>query len=289
MAATADALALRMSGRRSSVGFTYNRLVIIELVALDVDGTLLKSDGLVSEYTRFVLSRVSSRIPVVLVTARPPRRIKEVSDQTGLGGPAICCNGALLYDPLDDKILDHSPIGSSSARELVTSIRQAIEEVCFAAELGMSFGAEDAYVVLADAEGAAYDGRIADAHALCASPVTKLIVRHPTFALAELQVLVEQVTGSSFAVACSGGQFIEITSAGIDKAAALASHAARLGVDRESVVAFGDLPIDLPMLKWAGLGIAVANADPEVLAAIEKHTASNDEDGVALALEALGF
>jgi hydroxymethylpyrimidine pyrophosphatase-like HAD family hydrolase len=50
-------------------------------------------------------------------------------------------------------------------------------------------------------------------------------------------------------------------------------------------IAFGDMPNDLPMLAWAGQSVAVANAHPEVLAAADEVTASNDEDGVAQVLE----
>ena len=69
------------------------------------------------------------------------------------------------------------------------------------------------------------------------------------------------------------------------KAFALAAHCAELGIRPEEVVAFGDMPNDVPMLKFAGLGVAVANAHPDALAAADEVTASNDEDGVAVVLE----
>jgi len=61
--------------------------------------------------------------------------------------------------------------------------------------------------------------------------------------------------------------------------------AAERGISAEEVVAFGDMPNDLPMLTWAGLGVAVANAHPSVLAAADEVTASNDDDGVAQVLD----
>ena len=78
-----------------------------------------------------------------------------------------------------------------------------------------------------------------------------------------------------------------ISAAGVTKAFALAAHCAELGIRPEEVVAFGDMPNDVPMLTWAGRGVAVANAHPEALAAADEVTASNDEDGVALVLEQL--
>jgi hydroxymethylpyrimidine pyrophosphatase-like HAD family hydrolase len=88
-------------------------------------------------------------------------------------------------------------------------------------------------------------------------------------------------------VAISGEWVVEVSAAGVNKAAALKELAADLGVEPDEVVAFGDYPNDLPMLQWAGRSIAPANAHPEVLARVDEVTASNHDDGVALAIERL--
>jgi len=93
--------------------------------------------------------------------------------------------------------------------------------------------------------------------------------------------------GDAFTTTYSGATFVEISASGVDKASALAALCAQRGIDRTTVVAFGDMRNDLPMLRWAGRGIAVANAHPEVLAAVADVTESNAEDGVARALERL--
>jgi hydroxymethylpyrimidine pyrophosphatase-like HAD family hydrolase len=80
---------------------------------------------------------------------------------------------------------------------------------------------------------------------------------------------------------------LEISAAGITKATTLAEVVGRCGHGAADVVAFGDMPNDLPMLAWAGHSVAVANAHDEVLAAVDEVTASNDDDGVAQVLEAL--
>ena len=84
-----------------------------------------------------------------------------------------------------------------------------------------------------------------------------------------------------------GPALLELSAAGVSKATTLARLCAELGVDAADVVAFGDMPNDLPMLAWAGTAYAVANAHPSVLAAVERRAASNDEDGVAQVLEQL--
>jgi hydroxymethylpyrimidine pyrophosphatase-like HAD family hydrolase len=80
---------------------------------------------------------------------------------------------------------------------------------------------------------------------------------------------------------------VEVTPAGVNKATALAELAGSVGVVARDVVAFGDYPNDVPMLAWAGHGVAVANAHPDVIEIADEVTASNDEDGVALVLERL--
>ncbi|MDQ6601158.1 MAG: HAD hydrolase family protein, partial [Chloroflexota bacterium] len=126
-----------------------------------------------------------------------------------------------------------------------------------------------------------------DAHALCAEAVTKLIVRHPELPLDDLLRISRVVAGEMAAVTHSGAPFVEISAAGITKASALAGLCDRLGIAPSQVIAFGDMPNDLPMLAWAGRSVAVANAHPDVLAVVDEVTTANEEDGVAVVLERL--
>ena len=85
----------------------------------------------------------------------------------------------------------------------------------------------------------------------------------------------------------SADGLLEISAAGIDKGSALARLCDSAGIDRDEVIAFGDMPNDLSLLAWAGTAVAVANAHPDVLAVAAEVTASNDDDGVAAVLERL--
>jgi HAD superfamily hydrolase (TIGR01484 family) len=78
---------------------------------------------------------------------------------------------------------------------------------------------------------------------------------------------------------------IEISAAGVTKASGLAWVCSRLAVTAEKVVSFGDMPNDVPMLEWAGHGVAMANAHDDLLAVADEVTAPNSEDGVAQVLE----
>lgn len=257
------------------------------LIATDLDGTLLRDDKTISARTIAALRRVQEAgMTLVLVTGRPPRRLKSIAQELGVTGLAICCNGAMLYDLATDAIVQHTTLSSDVARQLVVALRGAAPGVCFAIERGLIFGHEPAY---------AYSGQIAeeepplsaDAHALCAEAVTKLIVRHPDLPLDDLLRISRGIAGEMAAVTYSGAPFVEIAAAGITKASALMGLCAQLGITSSQVIAFGDMPNDLPMLQWAGHGVAVATAHPDVLAMVDEVTATNEDDGVAVVLERL--
>jgi len=253
---------------------------VARLVALDLDGTLLRSDGSVSTRTRRALKRFTD---VVLVSARPPYSVAAVAADLGLVGHAICLNGALTYDLERESVVRHHAIPAEVAGRVVAALRESAPGVAFGFEHELRFSHEPAYVPDHPTE----PETIADALALAANPVTKLVARHGTVSLEELVEHARRICGSDAHVTTSGGPFVEIMAAGVTKALALAALAEERGFAARDVVAFGDMPTDVPMLEWAGLGVAVANAHPDALAAADRITASNDEDGVALVLESL--
>jgi Cof subfamily protein (haloacid dehalogenase superfamily) len=284
---------VRIGGAIGRCGLAWAVGTAVRLVACDLDGTLLRSDGSVSARTRETLRRVEAcGVPVVLVTGRPPRIARIFASAAGIGGPIVCCNGALVYDTHADAIVRHAPLEAALAAHLVGAIRIAAPGACFAVEVETRFAQETAFAALRRRSAiepldvgvpALHD----DALSFCDAPVTKLLVRHPEQAVEALLELVRELVGETAAATVSGGPFVEISAAGVHKAFALEALCAELGIAAAEVVAFGDMPNDVPMLVWAGRGVAVANAHPEVLAAADEVTASNDEDGVALALERL--
>ncbi len=259
----------------------------IRLVALDLDGTLLRHDKTISERTRRVLARLpAAGVLVVLVSGRPPRTLRTIAHEVGLSGLAICCNGAIVYDLERDAVVQHAPLDAAVAQQLIQALREQIPGVCFAFEFGTRFACDPPYSALIPA-GAEPAGPVAEALALCSEPVTKLIVRHADLNCEALRELATAVAGEAAVVSYSGAPFVEVSAAGVHKAWALAALCAERGIDAAEVIAFGDMPNDLPMLRWAGRGVAVANAHPEVLAQADEVTLSNDEDGVAVVLERL--
>ena len=268
------------------------------LIATDLDGTLLRDDKTVSPRTRAALAAAQAAgIVVVLVTARPPRVVREiaallnareVTDATDATHThpahelAICCNGALVYDLTCDAIVQHDPLAAEDAAHIVRELRLLEPDVAFACEQGLRYGCEPGYRALSAASRDNDAAYIADALTLCREPVTKLIARHPALTMDALQALAEQVAGATALVTQSGTNFVEMSAPHVHKAWALARLCATQGIEPAQVIAFGDMPNDVPMLRWAGRGVAVANAHPDALAAADDVTASNNDDGVAI-------
>ena len=256
----------------------------IRLVASDLDGTLLRPDETVSERTRAALAAArAAGMTVVLVSGRQPRSLAPIAERLGVGGIAICANGALVWDLDTGTMLDVSPLAADLAARLVRTLRRAIPGALFAVELERGFGREAGW---SDGPVPAPPGALeADALELITGPLTKLLVRHPTMDFADVAERARRVVGDDAVVTWAGLRVVEISAAGVTKAFALERLCRRLGVAASEVLAIGDMPNDLAMLEWAGTAVAVANADPQVLAAADEVTAANTEDGVARLLE----
>lgn len=266
-----------------------NVLQAIRLVATDLDGTLLRPGAVISPRTYTTLQRTQQAgIIIVLVSARPPRVLRQIARGANVSGIAICCNGALIYDLDHEAIIQHTPLVAETVSSLIQSLRREIPDLCFACESGLTFKCEPAFYQLQKRllrkHAPPYIG---DALTFCDGPVTKLLILHPTYTVEDLHTRTAHITRDGVTVALTGSPFLEISAPGVHKAWALASLCQQLHIAPAEVMAFGDMPNDLSMLRWAGHGVAVANAHPLLLAEADEVTRSNREDGVALVLERL--
>ena len=260
----------------------------VRLVATDLDGTLLRSDGTVSARTRAALALARARgVEVVASTGRPPRLVAALGEQ--LGGSvdvAVCANGAMTValgaGGAVAGVLEHHPLAPPLTQRVVAGLRAALPGILFTFELGLDWAREPAFQ---EAFRPPPAPRLADALELAAEPVTKLLARHPSLPFDHVLATAQAVCGGDAVATTAGGPTVEISAAGVTKAWALARLCVGRGVAPAEVLAFGDAPNDLELLAFAGRAVAVANAKPEVLAAVHEVTAANDEDGVALVLE----
>ena len=251
------------------------------VVATDLDGTIVRSDGTISARTREKLQAAEQAgAMVVIVTGRPARWLEGIAEQTGHRGLAICANGAVVWDLHDERVVASYPMPAVAAGEIADRLRGEIPELGFAVEsVSEGFGHEPAYRPRWEADGTI----VAELEALLSRPVAKLLARHEGMTADELLARARQVIGDELATLTHSSRdgLLEISAAGITKASTLTRVCTEHGFSAADVVAFGDMPNDLPMLAWAGHSVAVANAHPEVLGAVDEVTTSNDDDGVA--------
>ena len=256
------------------------------VVATDLDGTVVRSDGTISARTKNALTAAADAgAMVVIVTGRPPRWLRGIAEATGHHGLAICANGAIVWDLHDERVVASYPIDVDTVRDIASVLRMELPDLGFAVEsIDARFGHEPSYRPRWNTDDQTL---VAELEALLSQPVAKLLARHEGLTADELLARARTVVAEETATLTHSSRegLLEISAAGVTKASTLTAVCAQHGFGAEDVVAFGDMPNDLPMLAWAGRSFAVGNAHPEVLHAVDEVTASNDDDGVAQVLE----
>jgi Cof subfamily protein (haloacid dehalogenase superfamily) len=255
----------------------------IELIALDLDGTLLAADETISAANRAAIAKaLGAGIRVVLVTGRGVDTPIRVSRELGLNLPVICCHGALTKDFGTNETLAHIPVPLIYAKPMIEFAEQ--HRLPLAVYVDEYFyRLEGAHIYMQDMTGPAWRE---------ARSFEEVVTMPPTFIrfLGAESVAAMNREFADFPLAFryeTWNDFVEcaVLSREASKQTALARLCADFGVTAERVLAIGDSRNDVPMLQWSGIGVAMANALPEVRSAVRYVTASNENDGVALAIE----
>ncbi|MFB6395689.1 HAD family hydrolase [Polymorphospora sp. 2-325] len=253
------------------------------IVATDLDGTLLRSDRTFSARTLRTLAAVrAGGARHVVVTGRPVYGTRRLLTQLDYRGLAICGQGAQVYDFDADRLLLTRTLDREVARALVQAISRETGTLALAAV------AAEGFLATADFDrrpGA--DWRLVTEADLWAGPVEKILIRHPGHDDEALVAVAQRICGPALTVAHAGARLVELLPAGISKATGLVYAARRWGLTAADTIAFGDMPNDIPMLDWAGYGVAMANGHRSLRERADETTLTNDEDGVAVVLERL--
>jgi Cof subfamily protein (haloacid dehalogenase superfamily) len=203
--------------------------------------------------------------------------------------PAICANGAVIYRPETDEVLRADPLSVELLLDVSKRLREAIPDIALAVEVedGRSFWHEEAWPLHWDSKHQSVRV-LTTPEELTSVPAVKLLARSATHGEPDaFYELVSRTLGElAEATHSSSSALVEISAAGVTKAAGLAWLCEGESIEAHEVIAFGDMPNDIPMLTWAGRSVAMGNAHPAVREVADEVTLSNDEDGVAVYLAA---
>ena len=255
------------------------------LLAFDVDGTLLNSQGQLTERTVTAISSARDKgATVILATGRSWSELQYVIDAIPDIEYAICTNGLEAYNRLGE-VLYTEQIQPDLARELVATIRSSIHGVAIGAGIGSELFAEPKVIEgLVPGIEITSDRLVDDIAQVLTSDVRDLLIYHPSYVnkLDDLFRKVKDVIADDrIDIAYSGLPMIEIVPAGSGKGTCLAWLAQQLELKQENVFAFGDGMNDLSMLQWAGTGIAMGQSHQRVKASADLIIGAVDEEGIA--------
>lgn len=258
------------------------------LLALDLDGTLVTSKGTVTEVTKqAVWEFIGAGGVVALASGRPTRGLWPAQDLklAEKGGYLLSYNGGKIVDCKTGETIYEKDVPQDLVPVIIRMIRDAgMEAISY----------QDQYVLLEHVDRLWFDRESAvcrmeykevpDLASYVTFPVVKLMACGAPERILALEEQAKAAIGSRVDIFRSEDFYLEFVAKGIDKAATLEVLLKRLGLNRENLMACGDSYNDISMVKYAGLGVAMANSVPEVLEAAGAVTKSNDEDGVAQAI-----
>jgi Cof subfamily protein (haloacid dehalogenase superfamily) len=267
-------------------------MTVPALIACDVDGTLFDDDETITPRTRdAVRAAVAGGAHFILATGRPPRWVQPVVEALGFAPMAACANGAVIYDPATDRVLSVRTLSVDLLGELAEIANRAIPGVGLAVERIGNSAHDTATPQFVSSPGYEHawlnpDNTEVSIEDLLSAPAIKLLIRKAGARSADMAAELAKHVGSEGDITYSTNNgLVEILPLGISKATGVEEIARPLGIGDDEIVAFGDMPNDVPMLLRAGHGVAMGNAHPEAVAAADEVTSPNTEDGVARVLE----
>jgi len=263
------------------------RTSAVKLLAIDLDGTLLRQDKRLTKRNGEAVQRAADAgVHVVIATARPPRSVREIHRALGLETITINYNGALIHEPTTGDHLFHQPLPPGLSRRIVEAARKKDPRIELSYEILDQWYTDryDKPQKLETAKAFSPDF-VGDLESFIDTTPTKLMLLAPPERLGGVHKFLQRKFGKKVSIVVSDTHLLQVVHPAVDKGNALRAVAERLGIDRDHVMAIGDAPNDLGMIEWAGLGCAVGNAWKSVRSAADHVVGENDADGVAEAIE----
>lgn len=262
-----------------------------KLIAIDLDGTLLNSEKRISSENKSKLQLAMDRgVKVVVCSGRVYSGARVYAREIGSNGPLIACNGAIIREMDTESFLYSNTMTIDDSLKVIDICRSEdiyfhiyIGDTLYTEKLGYSsllYYNRNIELPEKDRIDIRVIDNIKEIIKKPENPVAKiLVIDYDRDKLRNTRKIIEEIKGVQ--VMSSGKNNIEIVNAGVNKGKSLEILADKLGVRREQVVAIGDNENDLSMLEFAGLGIAMGNAEEYVKETANYVTLTNNENGVA--------
>ena len=255
----------------------------IKLIAIDLDGTLLRSNKVLSVANANAIAEATQKgVHVVLASARPPRSVREIYHRLALDTLQVNYNGALIHDVPRGRNVFHQPLSVNLAKKVVKLARKMDPDVVISVEVLDKWYTDHVDDTLPTETSKRFDPDfVGPLSAFLTVPVTKLMLLAPPEKLKPIHQMVRDKFADDIAILISDDYLIQLVHKQVDKAGALKLVAERYHAPREQVMAIGDAPNDLGMIRWAGLGVAMDNGWDRLKQEADVIAPANDDDGVA--------
>jgi Cof subfamily protein (haloacid dehalogenase superfamily) len=236
--------------------------------------------------TRATIDRVrAAGTHVIVVTGRMFQSVRRYLEAAALDDPVVCYQGALIADPVTGAWLRHIPIPLPAAHEALDAVIEAGFHI-------NAYVDDELYVAAPTPEAHAYADLnkvqmhvVGDLREWLREPPTKLVAVGDPDALDGLESELKPRFAGKLFVSKSLPHFLEFAHPDVNKGAGLTFIADRLGFTAAETVACGDGENDRELLDWAGYGVAVANAHPDILARADLVVPDVEHEGVAVLME----
>lgn len=265
-------------------------MTMYKLIALDLDGTLLNARKEITTHTLETLMLAQEQgLRIALTSGRPARGIQEVAETLKLreyGGFIIANNGGQIVDYASNKVLYKKELDTSFYPLLYQySIPQDFVILTYTETYVITEDASNEYVQYVSRNNKLPVRQVRSFLEEIRTPRPKVLIVGNSNKLALLEKKMQQDLEGQLNVYRSEPFLLELLPLGIDKATGLRKLISQIGICREEIIACGDGYNDLSMIEFAGMGVAMENAQEVVKKEANYITASNEEDGVALAIE----
>ena len=257
------------------------------LIALDLDGTLLNPDHQITPRTNLaVRNLVKSGWHVCLASGRMHQSTAGFGQQLGLTGPTISYNGSIVRLTTGEEWLNLS-VPAEIASEVVTYCHQNNLHLNYYLNDQLYIAEETNWSAFYVRQTGSYLNVVGDLSQFDGQCPTKLIIIQDIPTADKLVIGMRDRFGDSVYVLKTNPEYVEFMNPSANKGAALSVVAEKLGVLQKDVWAVGDAENDIPMVMWAGTGIAMKNVYASVIEAADRVIGRNDEEGLATFLEEL--